>query len=301
MAHLTTADVIDRCPTLSVVIATVHGGAQLATALGAVTEQTLAVGGEVLLATSRGARVSGEIARFDVRTLEVESTNVFALRAAGIAAARGEVIALTEDHVVVGPAWADATLRAHTHHAEAALIGGPVDNGSRRRLIDWANFLMTFGSFLPPISARRHGRMPVIANLSIKRAALPAAALAPGELEFRLLPRLAGEHRIAFDDGPLVWHVQSHGARTALVHFHNGRATTGMARPNRRRLDLRRRGSLRRLRTLTRDALVTLTERPLPSRARASLPLLMLLCTAHVAGEWVGATFGPGRSAEHLA
>ena len=288
-------------PTLSVVIATTDGGVALTAVLDSITEQTLAVGGEVLLVASARARLPPEIDGSRVRIHTVQCADVFGLRAAGVAAATGATIAVTEDHVLVGDDWARLTLRAHAERPEAGAVGGPVENGSRDRLTDWANFLMTFGSFLRPITAARHQRLPAIANLSIKRSALPERALGPGELEFVVLPQLAAAARLAFDDGPLVWHLQSHRPfATMCMHFHNGRVSNSITGVGQPRPGWSPCGRLRRLRQLVTDALVTVRERPLPLRARASLPMILLLCTAHVAGEWVGDGLGPGRSAERL-
>lgn len=288
-------------PTLSVVIATAHPGKDLPPAIDAIAGQTLAVGGEVLLVTSARAILPAELDRSRVTLQRVDSADIFALRAAGVAAARGQTIAVTEDHVIVGPQWAESTLRAHAEHPQAAVVGGPVENGSRHKLMDWANFLMTFGPFLPPITAERHHRMPVIANMSLKRAALPEFALAPGDLEFVLLPQFAAEQRIVFHEAPLVWHLQSHGTFEAVrMHFQNGRASLGLRANDQPWPQRRLRGGLCRLRGLVTDAVITVRERPLPRRARASLPLLLLLCASHAAGEWVGGASGAGRSGEQL-
>lgn len=287
-------------PPLSVVIATTDAGKTLADAIGAVSQQTLAVGGEILIVT--GVPLPEEIDLAGIEIVEVPKANIFELRAVGANAACGEIVAFIEDHVIVGEHWTQSTLSAHARHPEAAVVGGPVDNGSRKLLMDWANFVMTFGPFLPPITAQRYERLPVIANLSLKRAALPETPMRAGELELMLVPKLVAEKRSAYDDEPLVWHVQSHGRLGTLrAHFHNARATAGMmigAEPWSQR---RWRGCVRRLGRLAETAIDTMKEKPMPRRARRSLPLVLLLCATHVAGGWWGAAFGVGRSPERLS
>jgi hypothetical protein len=289
----------DQRPCLSVVIPTTHADESLAHVLDTLTQQTLTVGGEIIVVS--GVPLPAELQRPGVEIVELPKAHVFELRAAGANAARGEIIAITEDHAVVSDDWAQSTLRAHARHPGAAVIGGAVDNGSRERLMDWANFLMTFGAFLPPITAERHQRMPVIANLSLKRAALQENPIRAGELELTLVPKLVAEDRAAYDDEPLVRHVQTLGRfGTLRAHFENARATMGMQVEGQPWSERRRRGSFRRVLRLGEGAIGMVKEKPLPRRARCSLPLIMLLCATHVAGEWCGAAFGAGQSAYRI-
>src|SRR5262245_28951325 len=69
--------------------------------------------------------------------LEAPGTSVFALRRLALARARGDLIALTEDHAHVTPGWCAAVLAAHAAHPEADAIGGVVENGSTDSATDW--------------------------------------------------------------------------------------------------------------------------------------------------------------------
>ena len=286
-------------PPLSVVIPAVHGDHGLGVQVEAAREQTLAVGGEVVVALADAAELPDR--RPGVRVVEVTGGDILAVRAAGVAAARGDIVAVTEDHAIVAPDWAPKSLEAHGRHPAAAVVGGPVDNGSPHRLLDWASHLMNFGPFMPPITADQRGRAPAVANLSLKREALPPHGLARGELEFELLPRLAEEGRVSYDLAPRVVHDKPAGyLRTPWLHFQNGRLSSGVASAGLPWAERRRDLGRRRVRQLLGDAVLTVRSKPLPWRARASLPLLLVISCAHLAGEWVGAILGPGPSADLL-
>jgi hypothetical protein len=71
------------------------------------------------------------------------------LRWQGIQAAEGEIVAILEDHCMVTPAWASEIFRRSG--AGFAVVGGPVENGSTERLMDWAFFLAEYGPCMPPL------------------------------------------------------------------------------------------------------------------------------------------------------
>jgi hypothetical protein len=68
-------------------------------------------------------------------------------RAAGIAAARGEIIALTEDQMIPDPGWCAALAKAHC--APYGAIGGAVGNAGKGNL-HLALFLCDFGKYERP-------------------------------------------------------------------------------------------------------------------------------------------------------
>ncbi len=72
------------------------------------------------------------------------------LRWLGMQRARGVLIAVIEDHCMVPTHWAAEILR----FAESpyGVVGGPVENGSRERIIDWAFFLAEYGPCMPPLA-----------------------------------------------------------------------------------------------------------------------------------------------------
>jgi hypothetical protein len=72
-------------------------------------------------------------------------------RAAGLAAATGDVVAILEDRGVPRPDWARTLVRLHQQLPHAA-IGGAIENG-RDGLLNWAVFFCDFGRFQRPFDA----------------------------------------------------------------------------------------------------------------------------------------------------
>ncbi|MFQ5615522.1 MAG: glycosyltransferase, partial [Anaerolineales bacterium] len=126
------------------------------------------------------------------------------LRAIGIKAARGQVIAITEDHCIAPPNWFAAILQAHNDHPPDAThppdaIGGAVDNAATGRLLDRAVYLTEYVEFASPVPRGPVSQLPA-ANVSYKRPALEAmrTSLARGYHETAL-------HQQMIEAGYLLW------------------------------------------------------------------------------------------------
>lgn len=83
------------------------------------------------------------------------------LRARGLAAARGELIALIEDHAVPAPDWMVQILAADWQRYGA--IGGAIDNGVDRPL-SWAAYLCDFLRYQNPIA---DGPSPIASDANV--------------------------------------------------------------------------------------------------------------------------------------
>ncbi len=294
-------------PAISAVITTRVPWPEVAAALRSVYAQTLAHGGEVILADGTGAGLPHDHEFPAVRHLVYPGWNVFRLRAAALAAARGAIVALTEDHCRVAPDWIATILRAHAEHPEAAIIGGAVSNGASDRLIDWGNFLVSHGPYLPPMDVRAGVDITGQANVSYKRQVLdryPEDALEEGRFRRDLV---AAGVRLVADDRVLVLHVQSLGiAGTLLIHYHDGRCVAAAHQA--------RVGLVDRLTTIVKGLLwpirvplasvrvIVRAMRKAPVRrvALMSAPWIVALVAFHKAGELVGALAGAGQSPEHM-
>jgi hypothetical protein len=90
------------------------------------------------------------------------------LRARGIAAARGQIVALIEDHGVADPHWCARLCSAHA--APVAAVGGPIENGVQR-LLNWAVYFCDFGQYHNPAEPLETFVISD-ANVSFKRSAL---------------------------------------------------------------------------------------------------------------------------------
>jgi len=139
-------------PRLSIVFAATHDSPALHAAVARHLEQLAEVGGELLVADGSPDGLPEDIPV----VVHLPGADVFALRAAATELARGRVVAITEDHCIPEADWHRAILRAHEEHPEIAAVGGTTLNGSTERVLDWANFLVTFATFLPPLPLRRY-------------------------------------------------------------------------------------------------------------------------------------------------
>ncbi len=289
---------------MSLLLPTVHPWPEVRETLETVVAPACREGCEILLLDGHGAGLSAP-PRPPVRWLRLPGADVFALRAHGLAAARGEIVAILEDHCVAAPDWCRRTLAAHHEDPSPALIG-PVANhpDSSHRAVDRANFLLTLGPYAPPLRAVEADRLPVPTNLSLKRAALPVEEPAAGWLEYEGIGELHRRGRIGVAAGALLEHRQSWGPlRAPLVHFHSGRAYGATVRswPRERRRAWRR-SLLRlpgRLLRITRPALERGAGGAPPTAADRGWLLALVL--ANTLGQAAGSLAGAGDSRARLS
>jgi hypothetical protein len=177
-------------PALSVVVAVVsdtlapQGFAALAGCLEALARQADAPATEVVVPYLPRAEEAEALARLarrfpGVRFLPVEDVPLpagagrehhDALRARGLAAAHGEVVALVEDHARPDPHWCARVVEAHRepHAAIGGAIGNSVDSA-----LAWAVTFCDFHRYLNPLPAGPAAGASD-ANVSFKRSALEA-------------------------------------------------------------------------------------------------------------------------------
>ena len=170
-------------PRLSVVIAIAapkveaSGSSELAETLAAVLRQKGGLPFEIIVPCDE--TVSG-VASFEsrfpgVRFLRVaplappgSSERLDEVRARGVAAATGDIVALLEDHVRPDPDWSTRILEAH--RLPFAAIGGAIENGVDRPL-NWGAYFSDLGRYHNPLRAGESSYASVV-NVSYKRAAL---------------------------------------------------------------------------------------------------------------------------------
>lgn len=90
------------------------------------------------------------------------------LRARGLAAARGQIIGLLEDHARPDQHWCASMVEAHRQGYAA--VGGAIENGVDR-LVNWAVYFCDFGRYQNPVS-EGESSFASDANVSYKRSAL---------------------------------------------------------------------------------------------------------------------------------
>jgi hypothetical protein len=223
----------------------------------------------------------------------------------GMQRARGEIVALTEDHCRVAPHWCAKILESHRRHPEAAVVSGFVENGATRDLIDWANFFIAHAPMMGPMPDGQAESI-TLTNVAFKRSALPKKVPSCGVMEMLYIRELheAGG-KLFINAETSVDHVQSYGFwHTFAVHYHNGRSIAGH-----RKLGLRpwqllvRMGSCAILPAflLFRSVSGALPKRRFLRELLLCFPLMVALACCHGAGELVGCCAGAGRSPEELS
>lgn len=293
---------------LSIVVGTTEGWPYVKQLMERLGPEVAEVGGEVIVADGSDAPPPPRARTSPgMRWLKREEKTVFRLFAAGLREARGEIVAMTEDHALPRPGWVKAILRAHAEHPEAAAIGGAIENGSPESLLDWASYFITQGPHMAPLGDREVPMTTNEADVSFKRRSIEGFDDNDG-LGFMAilhLRRLAEKGAVLrVDDRMVVDHFQSIGMRdTSAIHFHNGRSIAGFRR---------RRGMSSEdwVRTAVAMALPAWrTARALrvgwaKGRKRrellASAPLALWLEYCQGVGHLVGYATGPGDSPKYL-
>jgi hypothetical protein len=287
-------------PELSVVVASVNGFPYLGRCLESL-EQT-APWAEVVVADWTDAETRARVHERwpDVRLLSFdEPASVPELRAAGIAVARGDAVALIEDHVTVRAGWADGmrTLQRVGH----GVVGGPIANAVARRIRDRAAFYCEYSGYLEPVTEGPAPDLPGM-NVSYDRSAIAAMQdlLDEGRWETHLHPRLR-ERGFAFwiDPALTIDHAKDFGFREFVSQrYHYARSYAGERRAG---LGARRlvyaAGTIVLPFVLFRRIAGNVRRSSESRRAFATAaPLVILYLLVWAFGETVGYLFGGGRS-----
>lgn len=154
---------------LSVVIPSVNGLPYIDECLSSLRKQEGEVKAEIIVLNCRKDGTSDHIRRKfpQARLLDFpKRLGIPELRAVGMSQAKGDIIAVIEDHCIPRGDWYLQILKAH--ESCYAVIGGAVENGSVDKIINWAVYLCEYSGVMPPIP---HGEVDGIAgnNASYKR------------------------------------------------------------------------------------------------------------------------------------
>jgi hypothetical protein len=255
---------------------------------------------EVIVATA--ATPSPDVAGRARIVAASRGTTIPRLRAMGLAAARGDIAALTEGFCIPAAGWADALIAAHAANAAVA-IGGPID---RRQggAADWALTLQEYGRFLrrapegpvhglpgPNVSYKIERLRRVLGELPDEIAEVDVHGIliqrgeelrsAPGALMYD-----ANDQRFGRSIGSMFQHGRLFGAWRVRAQPAPVRALRAAMAP-----------------LAPAAQLVRIARGAVPAgRGRQlfrSLPCLLTLLVAWAIGEATGSLFGEGASREH--
>jgi glycosyltransferase involved in cell wall biosynthesis len=294
-------------PLVSVVIASVNGLPAIAECLDALAGQEGGDAAEILVVDRCGEETRAALrARFHgVHIVAADpTTSVPALRAIGLARARGAMVAILEDHCNVRPGWLRAIARQR--EAGAQVVGGAVENGSVERTVDWAAFFCEYARFMPPVP---RGEVREIAgnNAVYDRGVLarlgPEARAEVWESFLHQRMRVLG---FPFQSDPdlVVIHKKSFGYLQFLEQrYHYSRSFAGMRLrgwPWWKRLGYACGTAV--LPPLLMGRLIGAVARKRRHGARfvRATPVLATFLVSWAFGEAVGALLGPGRSLERV-
>ncbi|MFA5885864.1 MAG: glycosyltransferase family A protein [Acidimicrobiia bacterium] len=283
-------------PPLSIVLPIRHATPEARAAVASVLPQARATGSEVIVVGLTDIPLPEW-----VRVVPTTETDLFRMRQAGLECARGEIVAIAEDHAVPRPDWCASVIRAHRDQPDVAAIAGCLVNATAATRSGRANFLTFAAQSIDPTRARPAGPPPLSA-LTFKRRVLGDAPIRLGELETEVVPRLFTDGEMVGDASVVVDHYQDHGPAWSLANaFHAARAGYGYAQRGRSWSERARQAIW---------GIVHVPRRAWAERARFAPetrfePLVLALVCANATalglGAAVGSLFGPGSSGSRVA
>jgi len=286
---------------LTIVVGTIQGWPEIAGNLETMRAAARRAGGEVLVADGSGRAAPAEDLGPEARWISIPGASVFQLRAIAYQAARGEVVAITEDHCRVPADWGERMVDAHRRHPEAAAVGGAVENSATASRIDWASFFIVQVASVAPLRQPSPTRLAGAVNVSYKRHALAMLEDHDGMGAMDVLHqqqlRGAGERLLA-DDAIRVQHDQSLGFRgTTAIHYHAGRTMAGFRRQRMGPREWLRAGGSFVIPWLRLGRIMAIgSGKGHRGKLLASAPWMIWLLHAQAAGQFLGYALGPGDS-----
>jgi hypothetical protein len=294
-------------PRLSVIVASMRPGDDLPSALRDLAHGGPTSGVEVIFA-ERVSDAASWVCLVDadgvVQIGVPDAASLPQLLGMALEHSRGEIIALTDTRCEVDHRWAAALLRAH--ESAHPVIGGAVEPGALRRLVDWAAYLTDYNQFMLPLNEGSAAELPGN-NISIKRWALAhGREFVNGEfwksywcrqlqaegLELHLTPEVVVHYHCAYDFWPFL-----------IRRFHHGRCFAGMRlrqiRGFRRVAYLAGAPALPLL-LLARTVRAVLPKRRCIGKLALAMPMIYLGMVSWAVGELAGYLCGPGESCHYV-
>ena len=229
------------------------------------------------------------------RIIAAPGSGVPRLRRIGLEAARGRVVALTEDSCLAEPGWVEAWLSAF---ADPSLVAasGAVELDEEAPTLDRAVVFCEYAPFLPPTPAGPPRRLA-----GNNFAVLREVALRTSEAELHEVALLAAILReggsVRIVEGATVRHVRRFGWREAFgdrlrFGFEFGRLRTIGLSPIARRAGFFAGPAIFAVQAARLSSTILRNRRHLGRFVRA-LPITLALLAAWSLGEWAGWCLGP--------
>lgn len=289
-------------PPITLTVSTIQGWPEIEEAVRSVAESARQAGGDLVVTDgSSNPPPTPDVLGPNVAWYSHPGESTFQLRARAYALARGDVVAITEDHVHVPIDWAERHVAAHREHPEASAVSGSVVNVATDHMLDWASFLIVQAAVMAPIKSGPAKRLSGAVNVSYKRAALE------GLDDFDGLGAMDGLHQRKLaeaggtlwnDDSIRVRHDQSLGFRgTTAIHYNAGRTMSGFKRRRMTAVDVIRIVGAPVV-PLARYVRVVIlhARRGYGGLAARMTPAILWLLYAQGVGQLLGYLLGPGDS-----
>lgn len=288
-----------KSPAPSVVVASFRERELLDACLGSLLEQCAHHGAQLIVARADDDENVAELAAAypTVRFVACErGMSVPRLRAAGMACATGDLVAITEDHCIASPGWLAELLEAW-RGSESDVVGGAMDNAQRQRALDWAAYFAEYGFF------GGDGAAPILtgANVAYDRAVVAdvTTSAARGDWENVVHDELASRgHELRFHRPAAIYQNKNYSFRA----FMGDRYSHGLSYA-RRRLDAGGRRWVLLMLSPLLPFVLTLRVGIASARSRKlaflrALPFTLSFLTAWSVGEAVGYWRGPTTTGE---
>ncbi len=220
---------------ISVLIATYNRARLLETCLAQMARQAFEAGDEVVVVdngstdgTASVVEAAARISPAPVRYLVERTAGKSRALAAGIAASRGDVLAFTDDDVVVGSDWLQV-IRETWLTSTPGLVGGPVRPRWECPAPAWLRVETEtgYGPLAAPLALLDYGpdrqplggRTALGANMAVRRTALQAAGGFPRDLGKLRGTLLSGEDHLVCERVQAVGFTALYEPRM-IVHHH---------------------------------------------------------------------------------
>jgi hypothetical protein len=207
-------------PALSIIMPLLARSSSWPTARDALRAQTIADQLELVVVShlidplSPNGKPGGLHERIVAVAPEVSRSEALAV---GVRAASAEIVVFAEDHAFPEPDWAAALLDAHT--AGRVAVAPAVANANPTSALSWANLLLGYGRWVPPIEGGLLDELPAH-HASYRRAilleraeALPALIGREGRLQAELQAR---GHELTLEPRAVVRHLNASTLRGTI-------------------------------------------------------------------------------------